>query len=272
MIRSIQYGMCAPGPDQDAVWELYHENSKLGRHTPQLALDLGARWTAALDESLCYGACEPVPLPPDVLRLEAPLGRTLTDRVSTRDLQPCRPSRLEISTLLHYSYGITRHKSAIGSPRSLRVVPSAGSLYPLELYLHVRDAADLAPGLYHYEAERHLLRCLRPGEATRDPAAFFAYGDIAARATLLVFLTAMSERVTVKYGDRGYRYVLLEAGHVAQNMNLVATAIGLGSVNLCGYFDREVDELLGIDGLAQSTVYVVALGGMPGVFGNDRSR
>jgi SagB-type dehydrogenase family enzyme len=76
----------------------------------------------------------------------------------------------------------------------------------------------------------------------------------------MVFITALFQRSTFKYGPRGYRFAFLEAGHVAQNINLASTAMGLGSVNICGYFDREIDELLGIDGLKHSTIYMIGIG------------
>ena len=84
--------------------------------------------------------------------------------------------------------------------------------------------------------------------------------DIAYGASLIVFITSIFERSIFKYGDRGYRFILLEAGHVAQNINLVSNALGLGSVNIGGYFDREIDDLLGLDGVAHSTIYMIAIG------------
>jgi SagB-type dehydrogenase family enzyme len=85
--------------------------------------------------------------------------------------------------------------------------------------------------------------------------------DIGQNASLIVFITAVFERSVFKYGDRGYRFIFLEAGHVAQNINLVATALGLGSVNIGGFFDREIDEFLDLDGVTHSTIYMVAIGG-----------
>jgi SagB-type dehydrogenase family enzyme len=79
-------------------------------------------------------------------------------------------------------------------------------------------------------------------------------------SSLIILITAVFERSTIKYGDRGYRFALLEAGHVAQNINLVANALGLGSINLGGYFDRRADDFLGIDGLTHSTIYMAGIG------------
>jgi SagB-type dehydrogenase family enzyme len=85
--------------------------------------------------------------------------------------------------------------------------------------------------------------------------------ELAQGASLIIFLTAIFERSIFKYKERGYRYILLEAGHVAQNLNLVANAFGLGCVNIGGYFDREIDDLLDLDGVTHSTIYMIAIGG-----------
>jgi SagB-type dehydrogenase family enzyme len=85
--------------------------------------------------------------------------------------------------------------------------------------------------------------------------------ELAQGASLIIFLTAIFERSTFKYGERGYRFILLEAGHVAQNLNLVANALGLGCANIGGYFDREIDDLLELDGVTHSTIYMIAIGG-----------
>src|SRR5204863_9224189 len=76
----------------------------------------------------------------------------------------------------------------------------------------------------------------------------------------IFFLTALVERSVYKYGDRGYRFTLLEAGHVAQNINLVAAGLGLGCINIGGYLDRQIDDLLGLDGLEHSTLYLIGVG------------
>jgi SagB-type dehydrogenase family enzyme len=78
---------------------------------------------------------------------------------------------------------------------------------------------------------------------------------------MIVFITAIFERSVFKYGNRGYRFVLLEAGHVAQNLNLATTALGLSCCNIGGFFDRDVDRFLGLDGIGHSTVYLVGIGG-----------
>jgi SagB-type dehydrogenase family enzyme len=79
-------------------------------------------------------------------------------------------------------------------------------------------------------------------------------------ASLLIFISAVFERSIIKYGDRGYRFILLEAGHVAQNMSLLANSLGLGCVTIGGFFDRLVDDFLGLDGVTHSGIYLMGLG------------
>jgi SagB-type dehydrogenase family enzyme len=84
--------------------------------------------------------------------------------------------------------------------------------------------------------------------------------EVGRNASLIIFITAIFERSVFKYGDRGYRFIFLEAGHVAQNINLVSNALGLGSVNIGGFFDREIDDFLDLDGVTHSTIYMIAIG------------
>jgi SagB-type dehydrogenase family enzyme len=79
-------------------------------------------------------------------------------------------------------------------------------------------------------------------------------------ASLVIFITALFERSVFKYGDRGYRYSLIEAGHIGQNLDLVCAALRLACLNIGGFFDRRVDELLELDGVSHSTIYSVAIG------------
>ncbi|MBV8539435.1 MAG: SagB/ThcOx family dehydrogenase [Pseudonocardiales bacterium] len=248
-----------PAPD-DELWGLFHENSKVGRHylgLPDAAVLARMR---ELSESLSYEQYRAVPLPSDRAPLSAPLGPVMRGRTSVRAFRPDTVALRQLSSLLHHAYGVTRPSAETGQVRSWRAAPSPGGLYPLELYVHTTLVDGLRAGLYHYSPARDELRHLREGDLAREIASCFVQGAIAYDAPMFVFLTAWFERVTFKYGDRGYRFALLEAGHVAQNLNLAAGALGLGALNLGGYFDHELDDLLGLDGVTASTVYALALG------------
>lgn len=249
-----------PSATDDELWSLFHENSKVSRHYLPLPDTVVVARMQELWESLSYEQYPAVMLPSDRASLNAPLGPVMRGRTSVRAFRPDSVTLEELSGLLHHAYGVTRHAADIGQVRSFRAAPSAGGLYPLELYVHTRQANGLRAGLYHYHPAREELRHLRAGDLTQEVASCFVQDIAAYKAAMFVFLTAWFERVTFKYGDRGYRYALLEAGHVAQNLNLAAVALGLGAVNLGGFFDHELDELLGLDGVTASTMYVVAFG------------
>jgi SagB-type dehydrogenase family enzyme len=142
-----------------------------------------------------------------------------------------------------------------------RPVPSGGGMYPLELYVIALNVSALTNGIYHYApiGSGLELRC----EVT-VPAPLLSYlfmgQTLVTESAFICVITAEFSRLMRKYGDRGYRYVLIEAGHVAQNVNLVATSLGLGSCNLGGFFDRELGQLLQLDLDEEFPLYGVAVG------------
>ncbi|MET0553030.1 MAG: SagB/ThcOx family dehydrogenase [Vicinamibacteria bacterium] len=200
----------------------------------------------------------PAPAPTTARGLE----EIILGRRSTRDFGG-GPLRLDqLSRLLGGSYGIVDRKplDRTGRVQPLRPVPSGGALYPLEIYPLVVAGQDLEPGVYHYDVPGHGLELLRP---RADVAAFLEEIGVPdnVRGFAAVFvLTAVFERTLFKYSDRGYRFVLLDAGHVAQNLCLLASACGLGAVCLGGFYDDEVNALVGADGVDESAVYMVAVG------------
>lgn len=245
---------------EDELWELFHENSKVNRHFLGLPDSAVVARMRQMWETLRYDQYPVVALPAEVPPLTATVGSVLRARASVREFSPSTLGLVELASLLHHAYAVTRPATETGQLRSFRTTPSPGGLFPLELYLHTTRVTGLASGLYHYNPLRAELRHLREGDLARDIASCLVQGEIVYDATVFVFLTGWFDRVTFKYGDRGYRFVLLEAGHVAQNLNLAATALGLGAVNLGGFFDREMDDLLRLDGVTASTVYAIALG------------
>jgi SagB-type dehydrogenase family enzyme len=249
-------------PPGNEVWELFHENSKTSLHDSFLSEEEIVRRMLEMEESLPYDQYLAIALPTDTPPLTLPLQQAIMDRVSARKLRRDTLRLEELGALLYLAYGVTRSNVGTNSPRAFRAAPSGGALYPLEIYLHSTHLEGQPAGLYHYNPIRNELRLLQE----RDLSVGIADGlvafqrHLAFEASLILFLTAVFERSAFKYGTRGYRFVLLEAGHVAQNINLVATALGLACVNVGGYYDRRIDELLNLDGVTHSTVYMIALG------------
>jgi SagB-type dehydrogenase family enzyme len=239
--------------------ELFHDNSKISRYSHGLPPAEVSRRMRDMWQSLPYDNFPAVELPPT-----ASPSMSFTDAVLTRHtargLRPVEIRAAMLSTLLMFAYGVTRDNMNTPFPRPFRTVPSAGALFPLELYVQVRAVDHITVGLYHFNPVRQNLRRLRDDDLTDDIASAMAQPDVAYDASILLFITAAFERSTFKYGDRGYRFALLEAGHVAQNLDLTANALALGAMNIGGFYDRELDTVLGLDGVTQSTVYMVAIG------------
>jgi SagB-type dehydrogenase family enzyme len=260
MTKPAWQDILLPPGNEDQAWELFHENSKIGRHTRALPNEEVRRRMQELHESLPFEGYPIVELPETNLRVERPLSEAITARVSVRQFRRETLTLEQAAALLYHAYGITRDNKETSFPRPFRVVPSGGALYPLEIFFHSSRIEGLQPGLFHYNPTRNHLRLLREGDASETLSHLLVQPEVSLGASLIVFLTAVFERSIFKYGDRGYRFIFLEAGHVAQNLNLVGNALGLGCLNIGGYFDREVDDFLGLDGLTHSTIYLLAIG------------
>lgn len=243
---------------ESLLWELFHENTKLSRLSFRRSAQEVEKYVAGLLESLPFDGYPTVKLPKRLPPLTMSIEQAMRSRTSAREMRSGLVRMEQLAAILYYGYGITRHPP--GGPRALRTIPSAGALYPLEVFVQVRHVDKLAPGIYHYNPLRHHLRNVREGDYTDELSRCLIQHSIPQNASLFIFITALFERSTFKYGDRGYRFVLLEAGHVAQNINIVCTGFRLGSLNVGGFFDRESDAFLQLDGITHSNIYMVAIG------------
>lgn len=186
------------------------------------------------------------------------LDEAMRTRVSCRRFRRRPIPLLELSTLLALGYGVDRRSGEVMQDRP---VPSGGGLYPLEVTLLVRAVEGIVPGVHHYVPATHGLELVR---AIELPRAFLTYLFMGqpwvAEAALIAVVSFVGERSLTKYGDRGYRYALFEAGHLMQNLNLAASALGLGCVNLGGFYDDELATLAGIDVEREFPLYCTAIG------------
>lgn len=250
-----------PLDDNSYIAELFHENSKVGRHDQARSQPAVARRMRRMHNCLPYHGLPELEIPA-APALSKRLDECIVERASCHDMAPTTFGLVELSALLFYSYGVTRENLDSDWPRPFRVVPSGGALYPLELLFFAKHVEGLEKGLYHYNAAHHKVRVLRVDDLSHDieNALVPFQSHLAYQASVIFFVTALFERSIFKYGARGYRFALLEAGHVAQNLNLTSVALKLGNLNVGGYFDRDIDNLLGIDGVTHSTVYIIAVG------------
>jgi len=167
----------------------------------------------------------------------------------------------ELSVLLEGTYASTRHNSlADGLGFLPRTVPSAGGLYPLEVYVVLQRVETIPDGLYHYDVRGHGLEPMKSGMLFDVLCACLAGQDCFVSANVVIVFSAMFERTLSRYGARGYRYILFEAGHAAQNLCLIATERGLGSLCMGSFFDTKLNQFLGLDGVGEAALYSVAVG------------
>jgi SagB-type dehydrogenase family enzyme len=184
------------------------------------------------------------------------LWAVLSERRSQRQFRQASISVAALSQLLWAAQGITERRRNI----ELRTAPSAGALYPIETYLVIHDVETIEPGIYHYDVQGHQLEQLREGVFREEIARAALDQRMAGLANVVFVWTAVFGRSTWKYRQRGYRYVYLDAGHIAQNVALAAVALGLGSCQIAALYDREANALLGVDGSEESTVYMTVVG------------
>ncbi len=180
---------------------------------------------------------ETILLPDPVTAGDTSLEALLRQRRSVRDYQAAALPLADISQLLWAAQGITH-------PTGLRTAPSAGALYPLELYVVAGDVNGLAAGVYHYQADSHRLARVQGGDQRKPLAqAALAQTWVGDAAAVVVF-AAVYDRTTCKYAQRGVRYVHMEVGHAAQNLFLQAEALGLATVVVGAFRDDEVAGVL----------------------------
>jgi len=200
-------------------------------------------------------------LPPIPANAELDAGpstaRTIAMRRSIRAFDPSRSiTPDELSRLLFLTAGIT-------DPRGLRAQPSAGALYPIELYAMVLRVDDIAPGIYRYDPGAHQLVLRRAGDVRSAFGASVVFQGFPADGVVALVMTSITERLVARYGDRSERYALLEAGHMSQNAHLAATAMGLGVVGIGAYNDGALGQLLGVSAEHEAPVFLVAVGHPP---------
>lgn len=232
------------------VGVLYHQWSKPGAST---VLRAGTDWGGQPAATKSYPGARRTQLPDLRSYRGLSFEEVLERRRSIRDYATGPLTLDELSRLLYAAQGIT-------SDRGLRTAPSAGALYPIEVYAIVHNVVDLEPGLLHYAVNSHELERVRSGDLREALVAAALGQSHVGTAGVALVLTAIFQRARWKYRERTYRYVLMEAGHIAQNVYLAATSLGLGACAVGAFLDDQLNELLGVDGEAEAALYLVTVG------------
>lgn len=202
-----------------------------------------------------YTRLEEYKLPKPNLSSKFSLKESLYNRKSLRDFSD-RPFLLEqLGNLLYFSAGLNNNKP----PYIInRFYPSDGSRYPLEVYVISLNVKGLGKGLYHYYLKSHSLEKLAIFQNLNIQKYFDQ--DWLDTAAFIIIITAVFKRTTIKYGDRGYRHVLIESGHLCQNIYLLASVLNISCCAIDGFVDDNLNRLLDIDGLKESVIYTIGGG------------
>jgi SagB-type dehydrogenase family enzyme len=177
-------------------------------------------------------------------------------RRSTRDYSGARMTLPELSRLLYHVGGINNERWGT----RLRTAPSSGALYPIELYAVVHAVDGLSAGLYHYGVQNHSLAQLRVADLREAVVRQGVMQDFIGQANVVFFFSIILQRMRWKYQDRAYRYGLIEAGHLGQNVYLTATSMGLGACAIGAFMDDQVNAMLGVDGTEEAAIYMLTVG------------
>jgi SagB-type dehydrogenase family enzyme len=184
----------------------------------------------------------------------------IAERSSSRRFSGRPLTAKALSRLLTFSLGELPRAEGSDGHAFRRPFPSAGALYPLEIYVLILAAEAPAPGLYHFDPKLRTLTYLKNKDFLIERMQEAVGYEWAANASAIVFLTSVFERTVRKYGERGYRLALLEAGHAGQNLCIIGHEEGIKSCPLALRDESIVNQFLGVDGVTESVVHTIALG------------
>ncbi|HNS14040.1 MAG TPA: SagB/ThcOx family dehydrogenase [Syntrophorhabdaceae bacterium] len=198
-----------------------------------------------------------IALPEPLAEGEANLWKLLLQRRSRREYSAGRPVPIAaLSSLLWATQGLTaRYGDAF-----FRTAPSAGGLFPVETYVSVRAVDGLQQGLYHFRPLTFDLEFLKKGDLSKELSEAALQQGLILDAQITFIWSAIIARSRWKYRQRAYRYIYLDAGHIAQNLYLAAEALGLGSCAIGAFYDDEANKIVSLDGTEETVIYMAAVG------------
>jgi SagB-type dehydrogenase family enzyme len=246
------------GAGEELIGEKFQRETKYERkRMPRGSLDLNSRPAMYKD----YPNARRIELPRVDRCGDMSLHEALLRRKSQRSFLDTPLSLEMLACVLWSSSGIQRKEMGF----TFRNAPSAGALYPVETYVAVNHVTGAAPGVHHYNVKHHALEEVARGDLGQAVAHAALGQGMCASAAAVVLFTAVFERSAWKYKQRAYRYIYLDAGHMAQNLALASASLGLGCCHIGSMFDNEINGILGIDGIRESVVYMSAIG-HPGMY------
>jgi SagB-type dehydrogenase family enzyme len=236
--------------------QFFHENSKRNIYRIIPEPDMNIKPPTFKE----YLDCPRITLPAAKIDLNISLDKSIIERRSCRNFEDKTLSLKSFSKILYFGYGVTHVMDFENFEILGRACPSGGALYPYEIYPVVFNVDELEQGIYHYCPFDHSVELLKTGDFVNQIIQLFMQQYYIANSSACIVLSSVLERTTWKYGSRGYRYMLLEAGHLAQNMCLISTANGLGTLLLGGFYDDPLARLIGVDPILEPIMYGLAIG------------
>lgn len=242
-------------------FQIFHDNSRNNRaiySDPKLAdpNNWPKEWTEI--EEKIHPRLLNIELPKEDISIDMKLIQAIHLRSSSKSNIKDNPLRLiELSSLLRNSINSSKSCRAQDIKISRRVYPSAGGRFPLECYIVVNNVEGLEKGLYHYELSKHSLAQMISKDMEKEVKEIFNNGIDNSRA--IIIITSVTNRNTIKYGERGYRFSLLEAGHLMQNICLISTALGIPMSPIGGFVDVLVSRLLDLEETREIPIYSCVL-------------
>ena len=225
----------------------YFRNKRLGG-----SLD----WANKPEIYKSYPSSNTVQLPNQFQKSSISFLEVLQKRKSIRSFSTQSLRKVDLAFLLWASTGIQR----IEHGYEYRVAPSAGALYPIETYIAANNVEELREGIYHYSIKNHWLEEIKIGNFGNSLANAALDQEMCADASVVFIWTAVFGRSKWKYSQRAYRYIYLDAGHVAENLALAAASIGCGSCHVGAFFDDEVNSIMEVDGTDESSICLSVVG------------
>jgi SagB-type dehydrogenase family enzyme len=262
----------------DDIVEISHDLTKLQRADGARMRDALAlfqqpdMYATEFSQDREYPLQPRLPLPEPVIP-DRPFSETVRGRRSCRSFGGSPLALQEMSTLLFAGVGETKRltipvEDCDPVEVSFRSIPSGGALHPTHIFAAWLRSVDFEPGIYHYDAPEHELEFVKPLSSSETQLLLNAFPihpvvvDLTSAAAIF-FISSKFWRSRAKYGPRGYRYCLQEAGSACQNLCLAATALDLAHVVLGGFYDDEVHSCLEIDGVDHAVITTVAVGTPP---------
>jgi SagB-type dehydrogenase family enzyme len=203
-----------------------------------------------------YATAQQTELPRPEMVQGLSVEEAIQQRRSIRDFSNQEMNLDELSRLLYYTGGINGERWG----RKRRSAPSAGALYPIEIYPVIHRVEKLPAGLYHYAVQKHALELIRANDLRSEIVQQGLMQEFLGQANLVLVFTAIMQRLRWKYQERSYRYALLEAGHLGQNVYLAGTSMKLGVCAVGAFLDDGLNNLLGVDGQNEAAIYLLAVG------------